>query len=237
MTILANRLCTICARGGSKGVPGKNVRALMGVPLIAHSIRQARESGLFDLIAVSSDDQDILIQAQKHGADMVIERPDELASDTAAKVPAIAHAVTSVEAKVGRMFEVIVDLDATSPLRLPSDIAGAVHMLEQTGCSSVITGTPAHRSPYFNLVECDEKGIAKLSKTLPVGIVRRQDSPPCYDMNASIYVWKRDSLISDPRVFYSDTRLYGMPRDRSVDIDDELDFAIVELIMNRRNAA
>ncbi|NBO19237.1 MAG: acylneuraminate cytidylyltransferase family protein, partial [Proteobacteria bacterium] len=122
-------LCTICARGGSKGVPGKNIRPLMGKPLIAHTIAQAKASGLFELVAVSSDSEDILNAAQAHGADLVIKRPDELASDTAGKMPAIAHAVRSVEEKKNTRYDICVDLDATSPLRLPQDIVEAVRLL------------------------------------------------------------------------------------------------------------
>jgi len=218
-------------------VPGKNIRLLSGIPLIAHSIDQARATGLFPVIAVSSDSDDILSVAKAHGADILIKRPAEMATDTAGKVPAIAHAVQSVEAQKNIRYDIVVDLDATSPLRLPSDITEAVHLQETTGASSIITGAVAHRSPYFNLVECDDNGVARLSKTLPQGIVRRQDSPPCFDMNASIYVWKRDTLLADPRVFYDDTRLYVMPRDRSQDIDDDLDFDIVELILKRRETA
>ena len=228
------KLCTICARGGSKGVPGKNIRLLDGKPLIAHSIRQARDAGIFPIIAVSSDSDEILAVAKAHGADIVIKRPDALATDASGKVPAIVHAVQTVETLQDRYFDIVVDLDATSPLRLPSDIVGAVELLQDQHCASVITGSLAHRSPYFNLVECDSKGIAQLSKSLPNGILRRQDSPVCYDMNASVYVWKRDKLISDPRVFYDDTRLFAMPRDRSLDIDEEMDFAIVELMLQRR---
>lgn len=229
-----NRLCTICARGGSKGVPGKNIRPLLGVPLIAHSIAQAKESELFATVAVSSDSDEILQVAKTHGADLLIKRPAELATDESGKVPAIVHAVREAEKQLGKTFSVCVDLDATSPLRLPHDISGAVKLLEDTGCDSVITGTHAHRSPYFNLVECDAQGIARLSKSLLKPIVRRQDSPKCYDMNASIYVWQRVALLRDPRVFYENTRLYEMPRERSFDIDDDLDFAIVELILQRR---
>jgi CMP-N,N'-diacetyllegionaminic acid synthase len=231
---MTNILCTICARGGSKGVPGKNIRLLSGLPLIAHSIKQARATGLFPVIAVSSDSDDILQTAKTHGADIIIKRPDALASDTAGKMPAIAHAVDSAEKETGVAYDIAVDLDATSPLRAPEDIIACVKLLQETGCSSVITGAAAHRSPYFNLVECDKNGVARLSKTLPQGIVRRQDSPPCFDMNASIYVWKRALLKNDPKVFYDDTRLYEMPRERSFDIDDELDFAIVELMMKKR---
>ena len=231
------KLCTICARGGSKGVPGKNIRLLDGLPLIAHSIKQARETGLFPLIAVSSDSDDILAAAQAHGADIVIKRPAHLATDESGKVPAIVHAVQTVETLQDRYFDIVVDLDATSPLRLPSDVVESVELQAEYHCSNVITGALAHRSPYFNLVECDEKGVARLSKPLPKGVLRRQDSPACYDMNGSVYVWKRDKLLSDPRVFYEDTRLFAMPRERSLDIDEEIDFVIVEMLMQRRKHA
>lgn len=229
------RLCTICARGGSKGVPGKNIRLLAGKPLIAHTITHAKDSGLFDAVAVSSDSDDILKAAKNHGADFIIKRPDEMASDTAGKVPAIAHAMREAEKQSGKTYGILVDLDATSPLRIAEDVIGAVQLLEDTGCKSVITATPAHRSPYFNLVERREDGSVALSKKLPAAIVRRQDSPDCFDMNASIYVWQREAILGDkPSVFYDDTQLFVMPRERSFDIDDELDFKIVELIMRER---
>lgn len=227
-------ICTICARGGSKGVPGKNIRPLAGQPLIAWSVQQARASGLFDLIAVSSDNADILKAAQAAGADLTIERPAELASDTAGKLPAIVHALRAAEDHLGRSAEILVDLDATSPLREVSDILGAVELMRETGASNVITGSPARRSPYFNLVETGPDGVACLSKPLPEGVLRRQDGPACYDMNASIYVWQRDELVGNPAVFYPDTRLFAMPETRSVDIDSELDFQIVEMLMNRK---
>lgn len=230
-------LCTICARGGSKGVPKKNVRELCGKPLIAHSIAQAKATGLFCAVAVSSDCDDILRTAAAHGADIIIKRPADLASDTAGKLPAIAHAVTEAEKQLGYHADIVVDLDTTSPLRLPEDIAASVRLLQETGCSNVITGAPAHRSPYFNLVERDASGAVRVSKQLPNTVLRRQDAPECFDMNASIYVWQRDVLIQNPSVFYDDTRLFEMPRERSLDIDEPIDFDIVELLMERRHAA
>jgi N-acylneuraminate cytidylyltransferase/CMP-N,N'-diacetyllegionaminic acid synthase len=225
------RICTICARGGSKGVKGKNTRPLLGTPLIAYSIRQARESGLFQAIAVDSDADSILDVAREWGADYTIKRPDELATDRAAKLPAIRHCVVEAERRAGMTFDVIVDLDATSPLRNPDDIVRCVNLLEERGVSNVITGAPARRSPYFNLVEVDAGGVARLSKSLPVPVVRRQDAPACFDMNASIYVWRRQALFESDSVFNSDTALYVMPEERSVDIDSELDFMIVEHLM------
>ena len=232
-----SRLCTICARGGSKGVKNKNLRALLGKPLIAYSLEQARASGLFDLIAVSSDSTEILETSRTFGADLLITRPAELASDTAAKVPAIRHAVLEAEARAGQRFDVLVDLDATAPLRNLDDIAGAVALLEDSRCSSVITGTPARRSPYFNLVERRPDGSVAVSKVTDPPVVRRQDAPACFDMNASIYVWWRDLFVAGGAVFYADTQLYEMPDARSIDIDSELDFAYVEILMRGRGQA
>ncbi len=231
------RLCTICARGGSKGVKNKNLRPLAGRPLIAHSLEQARVSGLFEAVAVSSDSPAILEAGQAWGADELIERPADLAHDRADKAPAIRHALASVEARRNTTFDLLVDLDATSPLRDVEDIRGAVALLQDSGATSVVTAAPARRSPYFNLIELDEDGHVRLCKPPSRNVARRQDTPPCFDMNASIYVWKRDAFLADPRVFYADTRLFVMPEERSHDIDSELDFSIVDFLMSRRQAA
>jgi CMP-N,N'-diacetyllegionaminic acid synthase len=228
------RLCTICARGGSKGVQNKNIRSIAGKPLIAYSIEQAVASGLFSCIAVSSDSDEILQTALRCGASLAVKRPAELATDQAAKLPAIAHCVREAARRSDTAFDVVVDLDATSPLRSAEDIAGAVALLESTDAPNVITGCAARRSPYFNLVELDSRGTVHLSKPADPPVVRRQDAPPCFDMNASIYVWHCKVLLDDPRVFYAGTRLFAMPEERSVDIDSELDFEWVEYLLRRR---
>ena len=227
------RLCTICARGGSKGVKGKNVRSMLGTPLITHSIERARDCGLFDAIAVSSDSEQILEVASGCGVEHLVRRPADLATDAAAKLPVIRHCVAEVERVTGHLFNTLVDLDATSPLRSTQDIADAVSLLETSGAGNVITGMPARRSPYFNLIEVDESGLVRLCKPLTKAIVRRQDAPKCYDMNASIYVWRRDVLFDAPTLFNGDTRLYVMPEERSIDIDSEIDFLFVEFLMSR----
>jgi CMP-N,N'-diacetyllegionaminic acid synthase len=227
------KICTICARGGSKGVKNKNLRHLLGKPLIAHSIQQAIDSGEFDLVVVSSDSAEILKAAQKYGANAIVERPDYLATDKAAKIPAIQHCVKTIENRLGFEFDIIVDLDATSPLRSRLDIAKAIQLLIESKAQNIITACEARRSPYFNLVELDHEGKARLSKVLENTIIRRQDSPKCYDMNASIYVWNRESLFESEKLFKENTRLYEMPIERSIDIDTELDFEIVEFIMKK----
>ena len=229
-----NRLCTICARGGSKGVKGKNLRLLLGKPLLAYSIEQAKASGLFAAVAVSSDSDLILEVAKDWGADHLIKRPEELATDHAAKLPVIQHCAAEVERMQSQTYEMIIDLDATSPLRSVEDICAAVSLLEESAVMNVLTAMSARRSPYFNLVELTAEGYVELSKPLPVPIVRRQDGPQCFDMNASIYAWKRSVLFESKSIFNKRTRLYVMPEERSIDIDSELDFAFVEFILSRK---
>ncbi|CAB4676255.1 unannotated protein [freshwater metagenome] len=228
-------LCTICARAGSKGVTNKNLRLINGLPLIAYSLQQAVETKLFSQIAVSSDSSEIRTTAMAHGATFVVDRPTQMASDTAPKLPAIRHCVETTEKEFGQ-FDIIIDLDATAPLRIAADIIGSLKLLTATNADNVITGTPAHRSPYFNLVEQDENGIVQLSKPLKDAVTRRQDSPKCFDMNASIYVWRRDALLNNPSLFVSSTRLFEMPRERSLDIDSEADFEMVEWMMSKGSA-
>ena len=233
------RLCSVCVRGGSKGVPNKNIRPLLEKPLFIHSLDQARQSGIFDCIVVSSDSNEILQLAEEWGVDHAIKRPEELASDSAAKPPVIQHCFLTAEALSGMTFDIGVDLDATSPLRNKEDLTGVLKLLESSKeISNVITGTPARRSPYFNLVELDESGRVHLSgkrQNIDGTIVRRQDAPPCFDMNASIYSWWRDSLLNAHQVLQKNTRLYLMPEERSVDIDSELDFQWVEFLMSKQN--
>ena len=227
-------ICTICARSGSKGVPGKNVRMIAGKPLIAWTVGQALATGLFDIVLVSSDGADIRAAALAAGAHVAIDRPAEMATDQAGKVPAIIHAGLAAEADLGRKADIHVDLDCTSPLRELSDITGSVDLLRETGATNVITGSASRHSPYFNMVERAPDGTVHISKKLGGMVLRRQDSPACFDMNGSVYVWNRDRFHADPQVFYPDTRLYEMPEERSVDIDRELDFQIVEMLLRRK---
>jgi len=232
------RLAVICARGGSKGVKGKNLRPLAGKPLIAHSILQARQSGVFAAVAVSSDSADILETARKWGADHVVQRPHELATDAAPKVPAIRHCAEAAERAAGIAFDVVVDLDATAPLRNLDDIRGVVKLLEDSGAANVVTGMKARRSPYFNLVERDGRGRVHLSKQPARPIARRQDAPECFDLNASVFAWTRQALFSgDDSALGNDTLLYEMPEERSIDIDSETDFRFAEFLMTMKDSA
>ena len=230
------RICTICARGGSKGLKNKNFKSLAGKPLVAHTILQAKVCGLADAVVLSSDSEAILEVGREWGVDFAVKRPPEMATDEVSKLPAIRHAVLEVEKITGRDYEVVVDLDPTSPLREEEDIRKALQLFEERDVSNLISASPSRRSPYFNLVELSADGFVRLSKPRAFPTIRRQDSPPCFDMNAAIYIWKRRVLFDHPDVFYDDTALYVMPPERSVDIDCELDFQIVEMLMAQRSA-
>jgi len=145
--------------------------------------------------------------------------------------------VESVTNSTGIPFDTVVDLDATSPLRIASDVIGAVSLLESNNLESVITASESRRSPYFNLVEVDSvTGRVSLAKPLPQGVLRRQDAPATFDMNASIYVWNSGALLADPKVFYPSTRIFEMPPERSLDIDSEFDFDIVRWLLEKRGS-
>jgi CMP-N,N'-diacetyllegionaminic acid synthase len=227
-----SRLCTINVRGGSKGVPGKNSKLLDGIPLLSHSIRQAVSTKKFDLVAVSSDSDELLEIAAKEGAE-VIRRPPDLALDDSPKIPAIVHCVMGAELIWGKSFNTVVDLDATSPLRTPSDIVNAIELLEDSNLQSVFSACHSRRSPYFNLVSMDSGGKWGPAIRASNPPTRRQDSLPTYDMNASIYVWNRDDLVKSQGVFLERTGLYLMPENRSIDIDSQFDFDLVSWLISR----
>jgi N-acylneuraminate cytidylyltransferase/CMP-N,N'-diacetyllegionaminic acid synthase len=228
------RIATVCVRGGSKGVKGKNAILLDEKPLLAHSLLQIFESGLFDYVAVSSDDLGLLDIASDYGCKDIIKRPAHLATDDAPKLPVVRHCVEEVEKRYGVSMDVCVDFDATSPLRNIEDIKSVLYLCEEDNVSNVITGMQSRRSPYFNMVELDENKTPYLSKEPDQKVSRRQDSPKCYDMNASIYAWKRGSLFSDKNLFQEKTKFFEMPEERSIDIDTELDFKFVSFLIAQK---
>lgn len=229
-------LCTICARGGSKGVKNKNIKQINGKPLIAYTIEQALASKLFEHVVISTDSDEIAKISQQYGAEVFFKRSADMASDTAGKLDVIRDAFKKSEEHYSEIFDYLIDLDATSPLRNHEDIMAAYEQFIDHGNSNLITAMPSRRSPYFNLIEVDENDKVHLSKTVENNILRRQDTPKSFDMNASIYIWKRDAILNENSLFLEETGLYVMPEERSIDIDGELDYKIVELLMREKNA-
>jgi N-acylneuraminate cytidylyltransferase/CMP-N,N'-diacetyllegionaminic acid synthase len=185
------------------------------------------------MVAVSSDSETLLELAASEGA-IPLTRPVALATDSAPKMPAIVDAVEQAEAIAGRKFDTVVDLDATSPLRTPNDISNAINLLESDSLQSLFSACESRRSPYFNLVSKDSAGFWGPAIPVSPKPTRRQDTPSTFDMNASIYVWNRDDLMTHREVFLEKTGIYLMPEERSIDIDSPLDFEIVSWLMERR---
>lgn len=224
-------IITICARGGSQGVPGKNIRPLCGKPLIGWTIEQALACGLADRVLVSTDSEDIARVARGFGVEVPFLRPAELATSSAGKLPVILHLVEWVERVHGPVDRVI-DLDPTSPLREVADIQACAALLDE-GADLVITGYESDKNPYFNMVERKPDGFFERVCRPAAEALGRQSAPKVYAMNASIYAWHRRSL--KPSLWDAGRiRLHAMPRERSIDIDHEVDFDLVELLMNRR---
>lgn len=230
-------LCTICARGGSKGVKNKNIRPLLNKPLIAYTIEQAQESNLFEHIVLSTDSDEIALIAQQFGAEVFFKRDAKMASDTAGKIAVIKDAFIKSEEHYNKQFDYLIDLDATSPLRDVEDIINSFNQFVKDDNDNLITAMPCRRNPYFNLIERDKNNTLGPAKKLKSELLRRQDAPKCYDMNASIYIWKRNTILTQNSVFLENTGLYIMPEERSIDIDHEVDFKIVELFMGDKNAS
>ena len=230
-------LCTICARGGSKGVKNKNVKPINGQPLISYTIEQAKKSGLFEHIVISTDSDDIANIAKEYGAEVFFKRDAAMASDTAGKLEVIKDAFMKSEIYYGEKYDYLIDLDATAPLRVVEDITNSFKQFLKNDNDNLITAMPSRRSPYFNLVEVDSTGTVTLSKKLDNAVLRRQDAPKSYDMNASIYIWKRDTILNKDTIFLENTGLYVMPEERSIDIDHEIDYKFVEFLMKENDAS
>ena len=226
-------IATICARGGSKGLPGKNIRLFAGKPLIVHTIEQALACTLLDAVFVSTDNAEIADIARAAGAIVPYLRPAELASDTAAKLPVIEHLVRHLE-QGGQCIARIVDLQPTSPLREVQDITLALNACPDMPLT--VSVRQAQDNPYFNMVERGADGCMALCKGQ--GSTRRQDSPAVYALNGSIYVWQRAALAQAAIQGLWSVRLgvVEMAHWKSVDIDDLNDFEYAEWLHFRHNA-
>ena len=223
-------IATICARGGSKGLPGKNIRPLLNKPLINYTIEQALACSDIDKVYVSTDDPDIAEIARQCGALVPFIRESYLAQDDTPKLKVIAHLVDWVNEHHMPVTK-IVDLDPTSPLREIEDISACIQLLDQE-TNAVITAYPSDKNPYFNMIEKNPDGTVRLVKQQNQDVISRQTAPAVYAMNASIYIWHKHTLTAS--LWNGNVRLYEMPRERSIDIDSLIDFKLVELLMKEK---
>lgn len=223
----------IGARKGSKGVPGKNFRPLCGKPLIDWSLDQLFANPRVGAVVVSTDDEAIYEHAVKRGALEIGLRPAELATDTAPKWGVWQHALVASEALVGPV-SAFLDLDCTSPLRLPEDIDGALTLYEIKHPDMVMSVCEARKNPYFNLVEPDSTGALHVSKPLPGGVWARQDAPVVYEHVGMVYVVNPDYLRRAQTIYEGRVIPYVLPAERCHDIDTPYDFRLVEFLLSEQ---
>lgn len=222
----------IFARGGSKGIPKKNIKLLAGKPLIQYSIETAKSTQSIDEVFVSTDDPDISDLARGMGA-IVINRPGELASDTADEWLAWQHAISWVHNEFG-LFDKFISLPATSPLRATQDVEAAIEKYTSEGADACISITKSSRSPYFNMVKHDDYGFVEVINQLDLNIKRRQDAPEAFDVTTVVYVLSPQFILDNRALFDGKVVAVEVPKERAVDIDDIYDFKFAETLLNER---
>ena len=227
-----NILCTICERSGSKGIKNKNIKLLNGKPLIYYTIQQAVKSKIFKNIVVSTDSKKIQKISIKFGASSWFLRQANLSGDNISKIKVIRDSLKKSEKYYKKKFDYIVDLDATSPLRKIIDIKKSFKFFKKKKYDNLFSVCESSRNPYFNIIEKNKSKVKLVKKTK--NIFSRQKAPKTFDLNASIYIWKRKTLLKRNTLFNSKTGIYLMPKNRSFDIDTYTDFKIVSFLIKNK---
>lgn len=222
----------ICARGGSKGLPGKNIRPLAGRPLIAWAIAQARAVPRIGRIIVSTDSEQIASAAREAGAEVPFMRPAELARDDSSEWLAWRHALNYMKESDGDYPDALIVVPATAPLRKSADLETCLDEFEKSGADVVFTVTDAHRNPYFSMVKREPDGTVSLVNPPQGSVFRRQDAPVVYDITPVGYVAKPEYVMTRTGLFAGRAHLVHIPPERAVDIDTPLDFRIAECLMS-----
>ncbi|EKE80838.1 cytidylyltransferase domain-containing protein [Idiomarina xiamenensis] len=215
----------IFARGGSKGLPRKNLLSLMGKPLLQRAIESAQAVAEIEQVFVSTDDDEIAALAQQCGAEL-IRRPPELAQDRSPEWLAWQHAINHVRAQ-GRDFQRFISVPTTSPLRATDDLQRCLQALDEH-TDMVVTVTAAARSPYFNMLTMNAEGYVQLAATSSQAVHHRQAAPPVYDMTTVAYVTRPEFVLTGAGVLSGRTKAVEIPKQRAVDIDDRYDFITAE---------
>ena len=228
-------LITICARGGSKGVPGKNIKMVDGKPLIGYSIDVAKEfqRHFFDAeIALSTDLEEIKKVAAVCGLLSDYIRPNKLAGDSVGKIDTIADVLDFYEVNRKRKFDYVLDLDVTSPLRNVNDLLQAFVLLRDNAeALNLFSVSPASRSPYFNMVEQKENGFYAQVRQLESAVFTRQSAPVVYDLNASFYFYKREFFELGYNGAITDRSLVYVVPHICFDLDHPIDFEFMSYLI------
>ena len=224
-------LYIIPARGGSKGIPHKNIKPLAGKPLIMYSIDVARALAADTDICVSTDDEAIARVATEAGLEVPFLRPAHLSTDTAGSREVMLHAVEYYRS-IGREYDTIVLLQPTSPLRTAEDVRGCIELYNDQ-IDMVVSVKPAASNPYYNCFETDSDGFLHISKGDGL-YTRRQDAPKAWEFNGAVYVINIESLKAMPMGKFARRVMYETPTERSIDLDTPADWAIAEYLINNR---
>lgn len=230
-----NILITICARGGSKGIPRKNIKVINGVPLISFTIELAKkfQKKYNSRITLSTDDFEIKKVAEEFGLKTNYERPSILASDTAGKIDTIKDVLLYEESLSGDKIDFILDLDITSPLRTFDDIEQSLQLLiNKPEAQNLFSVNPAARNPYFNMVEENSDGFYTLVKTSTDGsVMTRQTAPKVFELNASFYWYRRSFFDSKYKSAITDKSIIFEMKHICFDLDHPIDFLFMEYLL------
>ena len=222
----------ICARGGSKGVPRKNLGLLAGKPLIGWAIDVARNCPSLDRVVVSTEDAEIAQVARKFGAEVPFVRPQELAQDDSPELTVWQHALRTLASEERGLPEVMVNIPTTSPLRSTADVEACLAELLKFEADLVLTVRRAERNPYFNMVKL-ENGWASVLITPPTVTFRRQDAPAVYEITTVAYAARSEYVLRAHKLLEGRVRATVVPAERALDIDSELDMAFADFLKNR----
>lgn len=220
-------LAIIPARGGSKGIPRKNIKLLAGKPLIVWTIEEAKKSKYIDRIILSSEDEETINVAKEYGCEVPFVRPKELAQDETAGIEPVIHAINSLSIK----YDYICLLQPTSPLRKVVDIDGCILSCISNNSESCVSVTIVDKHPYW-MYEIDEN--KKLEPLFSNNIIRRQDLHSVYVLNGAVYFCSTKMIIETEKLIEKNTLSYEMSKLNSLDIDDNLDFELAEFLIKRR---
>lgn len=224
----------IFARGGSKGLPGKNIRLFGGKPLISWSIEHALAVKRIARVIVSTDSEQIASVAREYGAETPFIRPADLARDDSPEWLAWRHALQYLLETDGELPDAMVSVPATAPLRSPLDIEKCLDEFEKGDVDVVITVTDAHRSPYFNMVKNNADGSTGLVISPPSALARRQDVPKVYDMTTVAYIARPMYVMTHNATFEGRVKAVHVPIERAIDIDTLMDFQMAEWLLSKR---
>ncbi len=230
-------LITICARGGSKRVKDKNIRMINGKPLISYAIDLAKRWGKAKRIVCSTDSEKIAEIAKKNGAEVPFMRSRHLSTGSIGKIEAIRDALVNCEKKYDEKYSIVVDLDVTNPLKAKKDLDNCLRIFKKKNPEVLFSVVKARRNPYYNMVELNRKGFAVISKKPKNFILRSQDTPKVYDLNASIYFYNRRFLLNPKNKFVLQSKkaaIYVMDEACGTDIDSEDDLKYVEFLLKNR---